>query len=634
LLLLAAAAETGLITGLSEALPTEVAPARPPLVNSSDAVRQRLLLTLLFLGVVGLHRSWDLRSYTADGLALLTGRRRAYGYRYTEAFLSQVAHTDGAERLTDALARWTMHLWHSSEEGTEPFTVLRGYVDGHSKPVYSSVLIPRGLIGRLGVILGCRALVLLHDEQGHPLLVLTYRGGQHLTVGLPAIVTRYEQAVERVQVSQIIVDREGMATEFLASLQESGRTVVTILRTNQYRDQTSFTEIGAFVPLTTDAKGNVLREVAPARIVLQRPEHPGKVLSLRVALIRDLRRMVVIQPSPEEAASLPAWDADQEADSPRWCEDGWQATAAPAPAMTDKLIPIVSTADEADAVELAQTYIRRWAVQENVIKDYLRPLGLDINHGFAKTEVPNSEVTKERSKLEKRQARLQQWARSAHHRLDQTKERYTRLQANFDLLCQKLSRQLGWYQAVPPPCTGADPLLYQEIEERNAKLDKLLRPTRDRLRKLEEQRQQDWEKLERYCQEQRKVLRALEDLSAKERKMYELDNRKDQVMTVCKVAMANLAMWVRDQYFPPSYAHATWLRLLPFFQLPGTVTCNATTIQVQLSPFNDRSLNRDLVQLCERVNSASPCLPDGRQLSFTIGSNRCVLPAHKGVQIT
>ncbi len=47
--------------------------------------------------------------------------------------------------------------------------------------------------------------------------------------------------------------------------------------------------------------------------------------------------------------------------------------------------------------------------------------------------------------------------------------------------------------------------------------------------------------------------------------MYELDNRKDQVMTVCKVALENLAMWVRDRYFPPSYAQATWKRLLPFF---------------------------------------------------------------------
>jgi hypothetical protein len=71
-------------------------------MGSSRVVRQRLLFTLLFLGAVGLHRTWDLRSYTADGLALLTGRKQAYGYRYTEAFLSQLAHFDGAERLTDA----------------------------------------------------------------------------------------------------------------------------------------------------------------------------------------------------------------------------------------------------------------------------------------------------------------------------------------------------------------------------------------------------------------------------------------------------------------------------------------------------------------------------------------------------
>jgi len=44
----------------------------------------RLLLTLLFLGAVELRRTWDLRSYTGDGLALLTGRKRAYSYRYAE----------------------------------------------------------------------------------------------------------------------------------------------------------------------------------------------------------------------------------------------------------------------------------------------------------------------------------------------------------------------------------------------------------------------------------------------------------------------------------------------------------------------------------------------------------------------
>jgi hypothetical protein len=37
------------------------------------------------------------------------------------------------------------------------------------------------------------ALVLLHDEQGHPLLAATHRVDQHLTVGLPSFIARYEQ---------------------------------------------------------------------------------------------------------------------------------------------------------------------------------------------------------------------------------------------------------------------------------------------------------------------------------------------------------------------------------------------------------------------------------------------------------
>ena len=100
-------------------------------------------------------------------------------------------------------------------------------------------------------------------------------------------------------------------------------------------------------------------------------------------------------------------------------------------------------------------------------------------------------------------------------------------------------------------------------------------------------------------------------------------------MTVCKVALTNLAMWVRDHYFPAFYAHATWQRLVPFFPLSGTVVRDATTLRVELRSFNDRALNRDLALLCARVNEASPRLPDGRHHSLTFSStSTCrVLPA-------
>ncbi len=315
MLLLAAVTETGLLTQLEQALPPPPVSPDPPCLPlaGSAMVRRRLLLTLLFLGAVGLHRTWDLRGYTADGLALLTGRTRAYGYRYTETFLSQVASADGAEHFTDALACWTTQLWHAPVEETGETAqshALTCYVDGHRKPVYSDVLLPRGLIGRLGTVLGCRALLLLHDEHGHPLFATTHRGDQHLTAGVLAFLERYEQNTGNSQVTRMIVDREGMATEFLARLHAQGRSVVTILQTNQYRDLSSFADVGTFVPLSTDTHGQLIREVAPAHISLPREDYPDDPLCLQVALIRDLRRRVPVQSDPEEEQYPSRWDSD------------------------------------------------------------------------------------------------------------------------------------------------------------------------------------------------------------------------------------------------------------------------------------------------------------------------------------
>jgi hypothetical protein len=187
------------------------------LARLSCASRRMLVLTLLFLGVVGLRRTWDLRSYTGDALALLTGRKRAYGYFHMERLLSLMAQANLAELLTDVLAAWTAQLWHPPVQ--EPLSQCPAfYIDGHRKPVYTEALIPRGLVGRLSTVLGCRALVLLHDELGHPLLATTHRGDHHLTSGLPSIVTRYEGQAGVFSIGRIIVDREGMAAEFLATL--------------------------------------------------------------------------------------------------------------------------------------------------------------------------------------------------------------------------------------------------------------------------------------------------------------------------------------------------------------------------------------------------------------------------------
>jgi hypothetical protein len=151
---LAAAAESNLLPTLEATLPTQEDVSVPRrLAQATPRTRRQSLLTLLFLGVVGLHRPWDLRGYAQEGLSLLTTRCRAYGYRTIERFLSQVAQAGGAESFTDALARWTTRLWKPGAE--ESRSILTPYyVDGHRKPVFSDELLPRGVIGRTGKILG------------------------------------------------------------------------------------------------------------------------------------------------------------------------------------------------------------------------------------------------------------------------------------------------------------------------------------------------------------------------------------------------------------------------------------------------------------------------------------------------
>lgn len=293
MLVLAVAHETNLLSQVEAALPAKRCSSGLPQSSSHRLFdpQQTLFLTLLFLPVGGLRRFWDGSSYTGRELALLTGRLRPYRYRHTERFLLKLSQRDGDRVLTDALARWTASLWHAGDaRHNASFSHLS--LDGHRKPVSTQTLIPRGRIGNSGKILGCRALTLLHDDQGHPLLATTHRGDLHLTIGIPSLLTRYEQATEAFHLTNLVVDREAMAAEFLAQVKAQGRTLTTILKTNQSVGLNSFSTIGAFVPLTVDRQGTVLREGAPAQFLLARPDQ-DEPLKLAVAVIRDVRRAVL-----------------------------------------------------------------------------------------------------------------------------------------------------------------------------------------------------------------------------------------------------------------------------------------------------------------------------------------------------
>ncbi len=75
---------------------------------------------------------------------------------------------------------------------------------------------------------------------------------------------RYEQATGQALMQRVVVDRDQMAAEFLAQLQQEGRQVVTLLRADQYEGEASFEQVGEWQPWRYNRQGQLICEVASA----------------------------------------------------------------------------------------------------------------------------------------------------------------------------------------------------------------------------------------------------------------------------------------------------------------------------------------------------------------------------------
>ncbi len=236
-------------------------------------------------------------------------------------------------------------------------------------------------------------------------------------------------------------------------------------------------------------------------------------------------------------------------------------------------------------------------------------------------------MVKGRAVLERKLATAHRQAQAARERRAKVEERSRKLEKRLKAQRAGATRTLterlqNWEQQ------GVWELIQRERREAfQQEAAARLAPLQQRKRKAEDAIGAAFATCERACQREHDLLRQLEDLATSERAMYELKHTKDQVMTVLKLALANVVMWVRDRYFPTTYAHATWHRLAPFFRLLGQVVFGTDTVEVELRSFNDRQLNRDLEAFCAQVSAKAPHLEDGRLLRLALSTNECTPPS-------
>jgi hypothetical protein len=204
-------------------------------------------------------------------------------------------------------------------------------------------------------------------------------------------------------------------------------------------------------------------------------------LEVEVALIRDWRKLLVVERA-REAADVRNWQADLTVQQQRFWEEGWQAFPTPPAPTTPKLIPVITTRSGMQAGELAQTYFKRWNCQENAIRDWLIPLHLDTNHGYAKEQVVNSELAKRQVVVQGRIHRLEQLAQASRARLTNLRDQMQHLQEQmqrYEQQWMELSLQVAVFEAIGQteerdyfPLKARQLVVDWEVRSRKAKLEK------------------------------------------------------------------------------------------------------------------------------------------------------------------
>ena len=228
-----------------------------------------------------------------------------------------------------------------------------------------------------------------------------------------------------------------------------------------------------------------------------------------------------------------------------------------------------------------------------------------------------------REKLEARLERLERYIPSCDARLARARQRYQRHLERY---------QTGWQAALETideeiqqrGTDGVDALtIHRWAQAEEDRFREQLTPLQGSIEIAATAVELEEEKLARYYAEREEKKHTLAKVTRRmtDHPMYELDDRKDQLVSSLRLCLVNALQLLRDTVFPESYAQSTYKTLIPFIQMDGFVIEHIDHIEIFFDGFWQSAKQRDLVEVVARCNAQRFTAPDGRLLKFAICSS-------------
>jgi len=166
------------------------------------------------------------------------------GYNYKDValdrYLRELKYLKISDQLIFETAKFWINFWKN--ETNEETCFVCYYIDGNTKPLWSSNSCYKGKVTMLGRVMNCLENVFIHDGKGHPLYFQTFQGhadiGKHALNMVHKLTSMLDDSSAHIQVNRIIVfDAGGNGVQTLRGFNDSDEYYITILDENQTKER-------------------------------------------------------------------------------------------------------------------------------------------------------------------------------------------------------------------------------------------------------------------------------------------------------------------------------------------------------------------------------------------------------------
>ena len=530
-------------------------------VNSSFDARYQKDLALTLLPVVVETARWSSLAHWQGGHL-----ESLVGHAYMPSTLDKYARELKLAGAWEPMAMAASAFW-MGQEALETNGAALVYIDGTTKALWTHHFTKSLKVSSTGRIMPGMQTFWLHSGSGTPLVYRTFSGQAGLREHVLELLESVDVALGEGNIQRVVViDREGHALWLFKKLDEVGWKWIIPLCSNVTGPNARFEELGDWHPYGTE--GDELQE---GWLVLNDAEDRREGYRTRVIARKRCRTGNI----------------------------AWYATSC--------------ASDELDAAKVLDHYFNRWPLQEQVFRAGNGRVGLDVHHGYGKTQITQIGVVTE---LEKLAGQLQKCAaglEEACTRLQAlAQERDDWASAAADLVVLRDDHAAEMRHQIEQGASGSElASLYADLSTHQRWLDEATAALKEAT-----EGHSSWSAKVTKLSERQSRLEARRAKREKSQHIFTVDTELDQIMTSYKMTFMNLAAHLMKEHLQVQMELDTLIRSV--LTLPGVRVRTPTTetIRVYRQPRDERAMAA-VERACESL-TARELTRAGRKVRFEL----------------